>query len=245
VKTNTKRPKREREQRLTLFRWLVGFAAVELDNQPRGQVEAVPDRVLAAAQIAGGVWPASLVTERVRPARGSRRHRRGGARFSSSDGMYMTEWAARDTSRFHRQLQGLLNTLFPTFAQDDHEPTVATAYVPARLRSLCLQNDGRTIRRVYVSDDSNPTWFGIAALIEEFGSLLRRCSVPGCETIFVRNRRQEYCTGQCSQNVRSATWYKKHKPAAKAARRARYLRSIRQARPKGKVGPYRRRDEQR
>jgi hypothetical protein len=225
---------RERGHRLELFRWLVGFAATALDASRPSTLTAVPDRLLAAAQVAGAVLPATVVPRRLHTMGRRRVH----GPYFSTDGYLMGLWTTADTVRLHRQLAAVLNALLPSGAPAP-ESTSGWAYVPARLGRLYLRRHEGRVRRAYVAADSL-LWFGIAELLEEFGGLLVRCSAPGCDRIFARQRRQAYCSPTCSQKVRSATWYRRHRAQAAKARRLRYAQDVRARLPGAKVRPRRR-----
>jgi hypothetical protein len=158
----------------------------------------------------------------------------------TTDGYMMARWSERDTRRLHRQLATILDKLLP--------PTPASAalergmaFIPAPLGRVYLSREESRIRRSYGAADANLIWFGIAELLEEFGGLLALCAAPGCGRIFVRERRQQYCSASCSQKVRSATWYRKHWKKAMKARRSRYEREVQARLPSVHVGRHRRR----
>ncbi len=52
----------------------------------------------------------------------------------------------------------------------------------------------------------------LLAMLLTFGHLLRRCKRTGCDKpLFVRNRRQEYCSKECGGRDRIKEWRKKNK----------------------------------
>jgi len=60
-------------------------------------------------------------------------------------------------------------------------------------------------------------WLSMAALLEAFGSALRRC--PVCTAVYRKNRRQAYCSLRCSNRKRQKDFYRAHrKPVVKAGR---------------------------
>lgn len=73
----------------------------------------------------------------------------------------------------------------------------------------------------------------VAEMFETFGSLVARCSE--CQTLFLRTRRQAYCSKRCSQKARSKRWYKTHREQAKLKRRDRYAKEIRKTYPYAKI----------
>lgn len=71
-----------------------------------------------------------------------------------------------------------------------------------------------------VTDWHAAFWFSVAALLEEFGRQLRHCSK--CGALFVKVRRQAYCSPACSGAARAQRWYREHRrQALRRARRAR------------------------
>ncbi len=68
-------------------------------------------------------------------------------------------------------------------------------------------------------------WFTVAEIIEECGPRLRRCEE--CKSLFLREKRQAYCSQACSQKVRSRKWYMKHGEEIKKKRRQASLERIR------------------
>ena len=46
--------------------------------------------------------------------------------------------------------------------------------------------------------------------LESFGSGIAECAAKDCSTLFIRIRRQRYCSESCSRQVRSKVWYARH-----------------------------------
>jgi hypothetical protein len=226
--TVSQRDESERRARLTLLTELIAFSERPLAGSSFRALRRVPEMALEVAGL--GELPLPLR----RLGRPRHRSRDSGIGQSATRGLFVDKWTNRHTARFHRQLNGVLGRLIPSGVL-----TIETATVPAGFRRgvLWRRSDGR-IQCFDVASEPSP-WFGVVVLLEEFGPLIRRCHAPGCRRLFVRTKRQEYCSRSCSQRVRSATWYAKHQRVAQAARRARYQQAVTGGSPRH-VGPYRR-----
>lgn len=152
----------------------------------------------------------------------------------------------------HARLRALLVELWPKDLdpQDFH---VSAVSVPTAVRRVVLQHTraadsaiSRTsIVRVFGVPWRHLHWWAIAVLLEEFGAQLERCTVPTktdaahrsqfrgqrlipapptCGRLFLRIRRQQYCSAQCAQRARSRKFYATHPEQAKATRRTSYYR---------------------
>jgi hypothetical protein len=53
--------------------------------------------------------------------------------------------------------------------------------------------------------------FKLLADLVLVGSLLRRCPAVGCQRIFVRHHRQEFCSNTCRNRTNARKWYESHK----------------------------------
>ena len=92
-------------------------------------------------------------------------------------------------------------------------------------------------KRLYTVDAEDLYVASIEALLEEFGPRIARCEVETCPKLFLRVRRQRYCSPACSQAVQSVAWYERHKETIRARRRKRYQDSVRgKTHAKVKVG---------
>jgi hypothetical protein len=63
-------------------------------------------------------------------------------------------------------------------------------------------------RRMFLGDMENMFWPAVAEILENDGFLLRRCEE--CNTIFLKTKRQQYCSRKCSQRVRTRKWNAAH-----------------------------------
>ncbi len=87
-------------------------------------------------------------------------------------------------------------------------------------------------KRFYKADWPALLWNALCDLIEECGPRLRRC--PQCKKLFLRTKRQAYCSKPCSQRVRSEKFYFAHREDIKEKRRRAYASKV-EARSGGKV----------
>jgi hypothetical protein len=76
-------------------------------------------------------------------------------------------------------------------------------------------------------------WMDVAALMVRVGPSLRQCET--CQQIFVRSKRQTYCTTRCSQIARSARWYEAHRDTILRTRQRAYVNKVRQRFPRARI----------
>ena len=81
------------------------------------------------------------------------------------------------------------------------------------------------ISRAYTAQWPYIFWLAISDILVESGHSLWRCI--NCERLFIKRKRQAYCSPQCSQKVRSDRWYKRYKLKAQENRREGYKRKKR------------------
>ncbi|MGO9062780.1 MAG: CGNR zinc finger domain-containing protein [Candidatus Binataceae bacterium] len=74
----------------------------------------------------------------------------------------------------------------------------------------------------YADDLAAAVLWSAYELVGAQSERIARCQAPECRTLFVRRKRGLYCSPQCSQRVRSAHYYEKHKDELNEARRRRY-----------------------
>ena len=139
-----------------------------------------------------------------------------------------------------RYLQRRLRKVLAALRPVDDELDVAASRItyaafPGGTAGLYLMNDlsdasGRGLKRVYGAEWRHVRWLALVALLEECGTHVVRCQAPGCPELFLRHRRQQYCSKKCSQMVRSAAWYAEHRTAANRKRRQAYRDRLRRAR---------------
>ena len=94
---------------------------------------------------------------------------------------------------------------------------------------------GRQVERTALSEWPNTFWIAVLAILETGGHRLARCLRPECCPVFVRMRRQQYCSPRCSQIMRSRRWYAAHRPEAQRRRREAYQAQVKTVYPRAKV----------
>jgi hypothetical protein len=100
---------------------------------------------------------------------------------------------------------------------------------------LTRRDDGSISRLCNVSTPAG-FWFAVVELLEHGATLLRRC--PKCGQPHLR--RKQYCSPQCSQQVRSARHYAEHRDDVLERRHEAYKRRVRRRHPRAKVARRRR-----
>jgi hypothetical protein len=130
--------------------------------------------------------------------------------------------------QIHDALRGLLDKLKPA-----GEPPSAEPYelLPARVMPH-LSSDGRRIWAIDVSEWPDTFWLSVRSLLARFGERLTRCEDPQCGRLFLRTRRQSYCSRACSQRVRQHAWYQRRRKEVLARRKVAY-----EARVKAQLWP--------
>jgi hypothetical protein len=106
-------------------------------------------------------------------------------------------------------VQVQLRTAFDKLTAPAAPNAVRSAYFPAD----GIKHIGVTAWRGEVARFDDARWpasfYGMAAhLLEKFAADLRRCEE--CRAVFLRNKRQQYCSSRCSQRVRSRKHYAAH-----------------------------------
>ena len=89
-------------------------------------------------------------------------------------------------------------------------------------------------RRTFLGDSENMFWPALAEILENDGFLLRRCEE--CNTIFLKTKRQQYCSRKCSQRARNRRWYKTHSLIMLQKRQQALAKKIQQLRESGNHG---------
>lgn len=64
----------------------------------------------------------------------------------------------------------------------------------------------------------------LADLLKDYGRFIGVCAEPSCGRLFLRRKRQEYCSRGCSQRVRAATM--RGKPGFPEKRHSYYVKKI-------------------
>ncbi len=250
---------KQTREHVELVRWLIDdFQRRDLGQLPTEDWSRLQKELdhLAWKLVRGGpVFPVTWLKELESKDRGTQRKVTRGAGQVESRSEPLTFLAERqDRRKFRRhlpkltrekirqlqaQLRRVLGALRPV---DDQFSRVRIRYpsIPGVIKRVHLMNDlsdesGRGIKRVYGADWRHLRWLAIATLLEEFGAQIARCEAPGCTQLFLRNRRQEYCSRSCSQKVRSSKWYEAHREMAQERRRQSYRREVRRKYPRAQV----------
>lgn len=69
-------------------------------------------------------------------------------------------------------------------------------------------------------------WLAVADLLRIHGDSIRQCPKRDCGKVFIRMKRQDYCSPQCSQSARSKKHYAANREKRKKDRRAMYERQM-------------------
>jgi endogenous inhibitor of DNA gyrase (YacG/DUF329 family) len=104
-------------------------------------------------------------------------------------------------------------TYAPADAKDSNVVTlIGWPKVPMRPMNPALAGlvhyDNRIYQVIVGSTEDVFFWVLQGLLTDDVGSRLKRCSE--CKKIFTRNRKQEYCSKQCTNKVTFRRWQKKH-----------------------------------
>ncbi len=73
------------------------------------------------------------------------------------------------------------------------------------------------ISRAYSALWPHIFWLAVSEILVEGGHRLWRCI--NCGRLFIKRKKQAYCSPQCSQTMRSARWYEGHKIEARRKQR--------------------------
>jgi len=132
----------------------------------------------------------------------------------------------------HAELRRGLALIFPV------TPSVAARWrlwrPPIKAQRLAILRVRRHLTQMAVASWPDTVWVSIMSLLEEFGPRIRRCEACLEKRLFVKSKRQAYCSARCSQRVRSERWYRTHRRVALDRRHERYKRHVLQGR-KGTV----------
>lgn len=191
---------------LEAARWILDFQGRDLESYPNRDVLALGKQLrlfaMRVVRVAG-----------VQPLR-----RRSGAATTFIPPV-PTE---SDIRAIHTQLRYILGRLRPVSGK----PTRAVR-IPVQIQRVYLVGRGQSISRLYASQWPDWMWLAMAAVLEHVGSYIERCETPDCLQLFLRTRRQTFCSAQCSQRVRSQRWYRAHRNEAREQRREAYQKDVR------------------
>lgn len=150
-----------------------------------------------------------------------------------------------DILRTQKSLKEGLAQLYPQPIPIDHEEAFRIWKVPASIDTVCITRlslvTGQRFAKKGRSKESKMKsvflprvrwlcqwpdlfWLAVAEIIEACGPNLRQC--VECKTLFLRQKKQTFCSEACSQKVRSRRWYKLHHQQIKKERRQEKVRKI-------------------
>ena len=69
-------------------------------------------------------------------------------------------------------------------------------------------------------------WLAVADILGIYGDRIRQCLRVDCRKIFIRNKRQDYCSMQCSQSERTKKYYVANRATARRRRRESYEKKM-------------------
>jgi hypothetical protein len=125
-----------------------------------------------------------------------------------------------------RTLQRVFNGLWPAAATT----TTPAADLPVQTSGIDLTRVGGG-QVVSIARAAWPAtvWWAVTSLLEQYGARIRRCpalrGATPCGRLFLRTRRQAFCSKTCAQRDRSRAWYGAHRAAAQQRRRDSYQRA--------------------
>lgn len=143
----------------------------------------------------------------------------------------MQQLTQDDLKSIQKLIKGVLNSLFKA-------GSIVMLRMPIQTNSVHFvgaYNKGGLYFHMWpiIADPISTFYFGVGYLLETCGLSLRRCKE--CSKIFLKSRRQEYCSKQCSQRIRTKRWYEAHKEDAKEKRRQVYEKEVKKKHPRAKV----------
>lgn len=69
-------------------------------------------------------------------------------------------------------------------------------------------------------------WLAVADLLRTYGDRIRQCQKVECGKVFIRSKRQDYCSPNCSLSTRFKKWYAINRPKARRNRQERYEKNM-------------------
>ncbi len=129
-------------------------------------------------------------------------------------------------------IQKNLRALFTLIRPPDQTPSMPPIRVriEARTQGVDVVAFGSgQIDSVHAAVWPDILWLAIIALLQEHGTKIRRCGArtgaTRCGTLFLRSRRQTFCSKACSQRERARRWYERHGSEVRRQRRAAYRKT--------------------
>ena len=213
------------------MRWLLSFCEINLRRLSKEEWIALKHDLHALCQ-------SSSPFDFAQMWRGSRIAASPKAQFEFAKGQWTGLRTRTDLVTVQNILKEGLTNLYPKQLPTDHDKVFRVWKVPASVPEVYMTRfslmAGQRIRKKAPSRPKNTKsaffpqlrfypkwpdlfWLAVSEIIEQCGPHLRQCEE--CKTVFLRNKRQTYCSEGCSQRVRSRKWYKKHGKRIKNDRR--------------------------
>jgi hypothetical protein len=204
------------------MRWLLSFCQINLRQLSNQEWIGLKSDLHALCQSSSPfdfaqIWRASRIAASPK------------AQFEFEKGQMRGLRTRRDILTVQKILKEGLTQLYPKQLPTDHDKVFRVWKVPASVPEVYMTRfslmAGQRIRKKAPSRAKNTKsafspqlrfypkwpdlfWLAVLEIIEQCGPQLRQCEE--CKTLFLRNKRQTYCSEACSQRVRSRKWYKKH-----------------------------------
>jgi len=74
---------------------------------------------------------------------------------------------------------------------------------------LAVSEDGDVSRQIETDDLRNAVGYVLMLELAQFGRRVRRCANATCQRLFVRERRQRYCSAMCRNRATFKRWYRR------------------------------------
>jgi len=221
------------DQKAAQLKWVLDFAQQEieaLDESNRRKLEERLQRFCgaSAAFIPNEIWKNyPIVPEASLFAKWER-------------GRLKVPLSRPKLEEMHRMLNQALESLYPRrypSAEEDRHPrwllpvTIKKVELVGRVNKPSKRVGNRLvtgtvmrahIHRSYMVGWPDLFWLAFAEYMETFATDLRRCTE--CLTLYVKRKRQEYCSKTCSQRVRTRRWKEKDPVHASNTRHQAYVR---------------------
>lgn len=75
---------------------------------------------------------------------------------------------------------------------------------------LTVNEDGDVSRHIETDDLRDAVAYVVLLELAQFGRRVRRCANAKCQRLFVRERRQRFCTAACRNKATFRLWYRRH-----------------------------------
>jgi hypothetical protein len=124
----------------------------------------------------------------------------------------------------HAEVRCALSEVFPMAPTDRWQRRKWKP--PVRMCLPVLMSQHGYVGQVWQAGWPDTIWVSVMRLLEQFGRDIRRCGVCAETRLFLKRKRQQYCSPACSQRVRSARWYQQHRAEALERRHQMYKRRV-------------------